>query len=362
MNIPPDGSGYLNAPTDGIIYLNAPMDGIGYLNVPMAGEFIVCLMARDADNDDDDDDDGLIGDKLTMSDISGRSGIYCGSSESISGLEGRQSVHLFNEASMEDIEEANDVLLLSHPFNTVKKTVTKLGRLKNANVEVDTVQVGDCIRVFLAKARYLPWCYNKRKGYFVNCNCNKKLQGGKQAVSFLSSVACMTKSEQDALYKEFFNGSHHRSGGYNIRIWDDKDSGYSLLFCRNTFINVLSIGRKHRNKLLETRLVPGRNINKNVENNHAALLSDVKESVIHFIKDKGREGGEVYATRIIISLTGHELRDEEKGAVDLPSNTSRCEMYEKYCFDHGWTPKPDNKGRYPKVSEYPKRKNDDMFW
>jgi hypothetical protein len=37
-------------------------------------------------------------------------------------------------------------------------------------------------------------------------------------------------------------------------------------------------------------------------------------------------------------------------------------MYEKYCFDHGWTPKSDYKGRYPKVSEYPKRNNDDMFW
>jgi hypothetical protein len=203
--------------------------------------------------------------------------------------------------------------MLSHPFNTVKKNVTKLGRLNNVNVEVDKVQLGDCIRVFISKSIDLPWCYNKRKGYFFKCNCNKKLQGGNQDVSFLSSVACMTKSEQDALHTELFNGSHHRLGGYNIHIGDDKDSGYSLLFCRNTFFNVLSIGRKRYTKLLEMRLVPGRNINKNVGNTHANLFSDVTESVVHFVKDKGREEGEVYATRIIRSLTGHELRDEEKG-------------------------------------------------
>jgi hypothetical protein len=362
MNVPMDGSGYLNAPMDGSGYLNAATDGIGYLNVPMAGEVIVCWMARDADDDDDDDNDDLIGDERTTSDISGISGISCGSSEIKSGSESRQSVHSFNEASMEDIAEDKDVLMFSHPFNTVKKTVTKLGRLKYVNLEVDKVQLGDCIREFLAKARDLPWCYNKRKWYFVKCNCNKKLQGGKQAVSFLSSVGCITKSEQDALYKELFNGSHHQSGGYNISIGDDKDSGYSLLFCLNTFLNVLSIGRKRHTKLLETRLVQGSNINKNVVNTHAVLSSDVTESVVRFIKDKGREEGEVYATHIIRSLTGHELRDEEKGAVDLPSNTSRREMYENYCLDCGWTPKSDNKGRYPKVSEYPKLKNDDMLW
>jgi hypothetical protein len=324
MNVPTDGSRYLDAPTDGSGYLNVPTDGSGCLNMPMADEVIVCRMARDVDDDDDDDDDddGMSGDELTRSDISGRSVISSGSSESKSGSEGRQSVQSFNEASMEYIEDAKDLLLFSHTFNTVKNTVTKLGRLKNVNVEKEKVQLGDYIRVFLAKARDLPWCYNKRKGCFVKFNCNKKLQGGKQSVSFLSSVACMTKSEQDALYKELFNGIHHRSGGYNIHIGDNKDNGYSLLCCRNMFLNVLAIGRKHHNKLLEIHLVPGRNINKNVGNTHTTLSSDVTESVVRFITDKGREEGEVYATRIIRILTGHELRDEEKGAVDLPSNTS----------------------------------------
>jgi hypothetical protein len=52
----------------------------------------------------------------------------------------------------------------------------------------------------------------------------------------------------------------------------------------------------------------------------------------------------------------------EKGVIDLPSNTSRREMYEKYCFERGWAPKSDSKGRYPNLGEYNKRSNDDFFW
>jgi hypothetical protein len=37
-------------------------------------------------------------------------------------------------------------------------------------------------------------------------------------------------------------------------------------------------------------------------------------------------------------------------------------MHEKFCFDRGWAPKSEIKGRYPKVCEYPNRKTDDMFW
>jgi hypothetical protein len=197
----------------------------------------------------------------------------------------------------------------------VKNTVTNLGRLKNASVEVDKVQLGNGISVFIANTRYLTWCGNKIKGNFVKCKYKKKLQGGNKAVSFLSSVTCMTKSDQDAMYKELFNGSHHRSGSYNIHSGDNKAYGYSLLLCRNTFINVLSIGRKRHAKLLETHLVSGRSINKYVVNTHATLSPDVTDSVVHFIKYRYHAEDEVYV--IIRSLNGHELRDEEKGGSEL---------------------------------------------
>jgi hypothetical protein len=128
--------------------------------MPMAGEVIVCGIARDVGNDNDD---GIISDELTISDISGRIEISFGSSYTTSskaGLDGRKLVHSFNDVSMEDMENYKDVRLSSHPFNTVKKTMAKLGRLKNVNVNVEV----DKVQVFLTKSRDLPWCYNKRKG------------------------------------------------------------------------------------------------------------------------------------------------------------------------------------------------------
>jgi hypothetical protein len=51
------------------------------------------------------------------------------------------------------------------------------------------------------------------------------------------------------------------------------------------------------------------------------------KAVISFIKQKGKNDGEVYATRIMCSLKKQDLRDEEKGGVDLPSNTMKRELY-----------------------------------
>jgi hypothetical protein len=86
------------------------------------------------------------------------------------------------------------------------------------------------------------------------------------------------------------------------------------------------------------------------------------QSVVDFIQLKGKQDGEAYATRVIRTLTRNELRDEEEGAVDLTSNTTNRELYEKYCFDRGWDLKSDNMGRYPKVKDYVSHQEDDMFW
>jgi hypothetical protein len=58
---------------------------------------------------------------------------------------------------------------------------------------------------------------------------------------------------------------------------------------------------------------------------------------------------EVYATRMICSLTKNEMRDEEIGEVYLPSNNTNCV-------------KSYSKGRYYKVVDYAIREVDGMFW
>jgi hypothetical protein len=101
-------------------------------------------------------------------------------------------------------------------------------------------------------------------------------------------------------------------------IGHDIGNGYSFYLCRNSFLNVLIIVKKRYKTLKETRFIPGANLHKNTGNQHADLSSEVTSSVVNFIHQKDVEEGEVYATRIIRSLTGHELRDEEKGGGRSP--------------------------------------------
>jgi hypothetical protein len=44
------------------------------------------------------------------------------------------------------------------------------------------------------------------------------------------------------------------------------------------------------------------------------------------------------------------------------SNFTKRNLYEQYCYGRGWASKADNKGRYPKLQDFPKRKKDDVLW
>jgi hypothetical protein len=79
--------------------------------------------------------------------------------------------------------------------------------------------------------------------------------------------------------------------------------------------------------LNETHLIPGANVGKNTGNSNACMTNDTMKSVVEFIQKKGKEDGEVYMTHIIRSLTKQELWDEDKGAVDLHSNTPKRELH-----------------------------------
>jgi hypothetical protein len=112
----------------------------------------------------------------------------------------------------------------------------------------------------------------------------------------------------------------------------------------------------------KTRFDPGPNIHKNAVNKNSSFSNNICQSVHDFVKEKGDSYGECYATRLIRHPTKHEIRKEEKEAVDLPSNFTNRNLYEQYCYGRGWAPKADNKGRYPKLQDFPKRKKDSVLW
>jgi hypothetical protein len=126
-------------------------------------------------------------------------------------------------------------------------------------------------------------------------------------------------------------------------------------------LNLIAIGENRFKSLNENLHILGGNVHKNTVNGNACMSNEALQSVLDFIQLKGKQDGEAYATRVICTLTRNELRDEEKGAVDLPSNTTKREIYEKYCFDRGWAINSDNMGR-PKVKDCVSLREDDMFW
>jgi hypothetical protein len=107
-------------------------------------------------------------------------------------------------------------------------------------IDVDEAACEHDIRHFLTNLISLPSCYNKRKLNFVKCSCIKRLENQDRTVVYLTTVAPMTKKQQDALFKELTNGRRHRSAGYNTHIGGDKIKGHSFYVCLNSFMNLMA--------------------------------------------------------------------------------------------------------------------------
>jgi hypothetical protein len=58
--------------------------------------------------------------------------------------------------------------------------------------------------------------------------------------------------------------------------------------CRNSFLNIIGVGKTRYTNLQATRSTPGMNTHKNSGNSHAAMTARTKQSVIDFINQKGK--------------------------------------------------------------------------
>jgi hypothetical protein len=272
-----------------------------------------------------------------------------------------QTMFSVREATDEQLTKAHELVLNEHPFHHIRSRISLIASVKSAP-NVKAGEFDEPIKTFLKELIGLSSCYNKRKGNYVHCACVKETVDLDRALSYLANVVTTTKKEQYALFKELINSRRHRSAGYSLRIGVSKSNGYSFDLCLNSFLNIIAIGKKRFKSLNETRHIPDGNVHKNTGYCNTCMSNETLQSVVNFIQLKEKQDGEEYATRIIRTLTRNELRDEEKGAVDLPSHTTKKEVYEKFCFDRGWAFKSDNMGRYPKVKDYASRQEDDMFW
>jgi hypothetical protein len=164
------------------------------------------------------------------------------------------------------------------------------------------------------------------------------------------------------VYNELLNAHVTRTTGYNLRMGKSKRNGFTFNVRQNSFVNVLNLSDERIATIYETRLDPGPNVHKNTGNKNACHNKEVCQSIVSFVKDKGENCGECYATRLIHYLTKYELKDKEKDAVDLPSNFTYHSLCEHYCYGRGWLAKADNKIRHPRLEDYNKRKKDDCLF
>jgi hypothetical protein len=111
--------------------------------------------------------------------------------------------------------------------------------------------------------------------------CLKTLEEYDVAIDELWILASMPKKEQEPLYREWINARDHKrpglAQGYVLRIGPDKER---LVLCRNSFMNVLNLGRFRWITLNSTKLVLGANKHKNVESKNASASQETVDSVL----------------------------------------------------------------------------------
>jgi hypothetical protein len=169
----------------------------------------------------------------------------------------------------------------------------------------------------------------------------------------------MYKKDQETLYKEWINTRDHTNAGlaqgYGLRIGPDKKR---LVFCRNSFMNLLNLGRFRWSTLNTTKLVLGYNTHKNVENTNASASQETVDSVLFYLYGIAKQFGESYAMRFVSTLTKFKIRDEERDIIDLPSCITKHSLFEKWCFSRGWIATTDNAGCY----RFEARNTEENFW
>lgn len=141
-----------------------------------------------------------------------------------------------------------------------------------------------------------------------------------------------------------------------------------ISLCLNAFKNLFGIFRRQWEYLKRNcsgSYIAGPILHGNVGTQHRRRSSAVVSaapSVIAFLQDVSTNYAEPYATRFIREITGMSLREDEEGAVELPSSFTKRKLYAEYCFSRGYKVKADAKGSYGKMQQYEERAIDDMLW
>ena len=135
------------------------------------------------------------------------------------------------------------------------------------------------------------------------------------------------------------------------------DNHSQFFFCGNGIQKLFCLGYRKWKSLTEQVKLPKLKVHGNLGNKNASF--QYESEVLDFLMEVAHEDGEAQATRFVREMTGIGIRNEEKFGVKLPPYHSKRKLYQKYCWENGWSVRSSNNGEYPKLRDYAKRPNDD---
>jgi hypothetical protein len=149
---------------------------------------------------------------------------------------------------------------------------------------------------------------------------------------------------------------------YRIPVGDE-----FISICLHAFRNLFGIFRMQWKYLTShcsnyaAGPIPHGNVGTQHRRRSSAVVS-AAPSVIEYLQNVSSNYAEPYATRFIREITGMSLREDEEGAVELPSSFTKRKLYAEYCFSRGYKVKANAKGSYGKMQQYEEREIDELLW
>jgi len=125
--------------------------------------------------------------------------------------------------------------------------------------------------------------------------------------------------------------------------------GSEVTLCLHSFHNILVIFDRQWLSLIKSTNndMPGPishgMIGKKNRSNTSQIASCCN-AVKQYIADLGEKEGESYAMHFVWERTSFSIWDEESIILELPSSYTKCSLYEKFCYLHGWKIHSDSKG------------------
>lgn len=221
-----------------------------------------------------------------------------------------------------------------------------------ASAQAKTEELKEVLTSFLQDcARQHPNCISRLgKAKVLSCSCLRCMDNSdvaKAVAKFCIYFGLLKRVQQQEKVSDWIRYSENKST-YRLPFVADRSTGNEALallqnqkMCVSSIMVILGFGRKFWNAAKkiacfggvqsEEHALKGRLPNSFTDDN-ARAAADVKD----FLNVLGETYGEPRATRVVRTIIGIELRDEEKGLLELPPSMSRRGLYRRFIRDRGY--------------------------